>query len=162
MVSVCEQSACLRMAAWQWPTSADDVSGRWLTAEGAIRLECLHPSLGFARRPKNQPASPPITTPAPPAYQSARVSSEIRTFVNTFDDRCKFTTFHSPPTFAAVALQREFSLNGPRMMGKNSSSMLPSASATSAPDPTKRAWAPSLALVVYLLMIRPSSFTIRR
>src|SRR5215471_128361 len=117
---------------------------------------------GLRRRPKSQPASAPMTTPPPPTYQRSRVSSAIRVLVKTFDDRCKLTIFHSPPDFAAVALHRELSLNGPRIMGKNSSSMLPSARATSPPEPTKRAWAPSLARVVYLLMMRPWSFTMRR
>jgi hypothetical protein len=89
----------------------------------------------LARRPRNnQPPSKAITKPAAPAYQRARVNSAISVFVNTFDDMCRLTIFHCPPDFAMVALQRKLNLNGPRMTGKNLSSMLPSAIATSPPE----------------------------
>jgi cell volume regulation protein A len=103
----------------------------------------------------NPPARQPVA-----AYQTAAFASSMRGFVKTLDDRCNPTTFHCPSIFADVDVHFELKRNGPRATGKNSSSVEPSATATS-PLPKNRAGAPTVAVVVYRSRMRFSALTMR-
>jgi hypothetical protein len=66
----------------------------------------------------------------------AALASASSGLVNTFDDRCIETTCHFPSIFAEVEVQFELRRKGPLATGKNSSSIVPSATAIS-PLPKK-------------------------
>ena len=59
----------------------------------------------------------PARTPPPPAEKMSALTSSSSGLLNTFDERCSETIFHSPEFLARVADHRESSLKTPRALG---------------------------------------------